>query len=394
MENKLIIVSELFYPDRVSTAYIMTKIADKLSENQLVEVICGEGSYDDGSPILDSEVKGYKIHRIKQVKLDKNKIVSRIVRFTLSSLRLAKKLYSISNKGDRVLIVTNPASFLVLCSLIKRIKSVDLTIIVQDVFPENTIVAGLIKSDKNIVYRFLRHIFNKAYSSSDRLIVIGRDMKDLFSKKLAPNTPPMVLIENWSDPTNTPIVNEHKKGPIKLLFAGNIGRCQGLESFIDIFGKTNNPNFQLELRGSGAMVPILKNIIKDNKFCNIEIGRGFTRDEQFAIMDDCDIALVTLCDGMYGLGVPSKSYNIMSAGKPILFVGDPMSEIALVIKDAKIGYVFANSDIEGLKSWLMNVNEDIRSELLQMGIRARELALTRFSEETILSKYSNLFNSI
>lgn len=83
----------------------------------------------------------------------------------------------------------------------------------------------------------------------------------------------------------------------------------------------------------------------------------------------------------------------MSAGKPILYVGDPMSEIALVIKEAKIGYVFANSDIQGLKSWLTNVNEDIRSELKEMGKRAKELALTRFSEETILSKYTNLFSS-
>lgn len=393
MKNKLIIVSELFYPDKASTAYIMTKIADKLSESQPVEVICGDGSYEDGSLISDSETKNYKVHRVKQIQLDKNKILSRIIRFTFSSLRLAKKLYSISNKGDKVLIVTNPAPFLVLCSFIKRIKSLDLTIIVQDVFPENSVAAGIIKSPNNIIYRILRSVFNKAYSSSDRLIVIGRDMKDLFLKKLYPHTPPMVLIENWSDPSNELEVNVTRNGPIKLLFAGNIGRCQGLESFIEIFGNVDNHKLQLELRGSGAIVSILNKCIKDNKFSNIKIGSSFTRNEQFSILKDCDIALVTLCDGMYGLGVPSKSYNIMSAGKPILYVGDPMSEIALVIKEAKIGYVFANSDIQGLKSWLTNVNEDIRSELKEMGKSAKELALTRFSEETILSKYTNLFSS-
>lgn len=393
MKNKLIIVSELFYPDKASTAYIMTKIADKLSESQPVEVICGDGSYEDGSLISDSETKNYKVHRVKQIQLDKNKILSRIIRFTFSYLRLAKKLYSISNKGDKVLIVTNPAPFLVLCSFIKRIKSLDLTIIVQDVFPENSVAAGIIKSPNNIIYRILRSVFNKAYSSSDRLIVIGRDMKDLFLKKLYPHTPPMVLIENWSDPSNELEVNVTRNGPIKLLFAGNIGRCQGLESFIEIFGNVDNHKLQLELRGSGAIVSILNKCIKDNKFSNIKIGSSFTRNEQFSILKDCDIALVTLCDGMYGLGVPSKSYNIMSAGKPILYVGDPMSEIALVIKEAKIGYVFANSDIQGLKSWLTNVNEDIRSELKEMGKRAKELALTRFSEETILSKYTNLFSS-
>ena len=42
---------------------------------------------------------------------------------------------------------------------------------------------------------------------------------------------------------------------------------------------------------------------------------------------------------MYGLGVPSKSYNIMASGKPMLFIGDRQSEIALCIEEYSLGWV-------------------------------------------------------
>lgn len=392
--SKIIIVSELFYPDNASTAYIMTKIADKLSERHDVEVICGNGNYENDLSISIDQEKNYTIHRIRQGKFDKNKILSRLISFSFLSIKLSKKLFSISKRGDKVLIVTNPAPFIILCSLIKKIKLFDLTVIIQDVFPENAVAAGIIKSKKNIGYRILKSLFNRAYSSSDRLIVIGRDMAKLFSEKLSPNAPPLFLIENWADPSDNKHIISSNSGPVKLLFAGNIGRCQGLEDFTELFGKVNNPNIKFQLRGGGAVVQTLKNIIHKRNFTNIDIGDTYTRDEQFEILGNCDIALVTLCDGMYGLGVPSKSYNIMSAGKPILFVGDPMSEIALVIKESKIGYVFSNTDKDGLTNWLNMVNEDIRTELKDMGLRAKELAKTCYSEDAILSKYANLFDSL
>lgn len=49
------------------------------------------------------------------------------------------------------------------------------------------------------------------------------------------------------------------------------------------------------------------------------------RSQQNDFLNACDIGIVTLNDGMYGLGVPSKSYNIWAAGKPILYIGDDNS---------------------------------------------------------------------
>lgn len=394
MARRIIIVSELFYPDKAATAYIMTKIADRLSVDYKVEVICGDSSYEGASLLDKNGPKNYVIHRVKLGNHDKNKLFSRVVRFIIGSLKLSKKLYSISNRNDKVLIVTNPAPFLLLAALIKKIKSFDLTIVVHDVFPENAVAAGILKSSHSLVYRIMLPIFNMAYSSANRLVVIGRDMEKLFRNKLKKRTPPMYLIENWGDKCDFSQNETRTDEKIKLLFAGNIGRCQWLETFVQIFGKTNNQYIKLEFRGNGAVVPIINEIVSRNGYENIVVGSSYNRCDQFKILHDCDIALVTLCEGMYGLGVPSKSYNIMSAGKPILYVGDPGSEMALVIKEYDIGYVFSNSEEEKILEWLNNVTPEMRIEFIEKGDRARNLAITVFSEDSILSKYSSLFKNI
>ena len=41
--------------------------------------------------------------------------------------------------------------------------------------------------------------------------------------------------------------------------------------------------------------------------------------------------------GMFGLGVPSKAYNLIAAGLPILFVGPKDSEISNLVNENELG---------------------------------------------------------
>lgn len=394
--GKIVIVSELFYPDGTSTAHIMTKIADELYKTHEVVVLAGPESYssDNITTTKLDEDKPYPIKRIKIGNLDKNKTLSRALKFVQTSMSLAWLLKKIAHKDDDVFIVTNPAPFLLLATILRQLKKFRLTILVHDVFPENTIAAGIIKSSNNLLYRFAKSIFRKAYSKADRLILIGRDMKQHFENKLKEYTkkPEFVVIENWAD-----IVE--KKGTfidrgsdnITILYAGNIGRCQGLEEFLDEFIMADNINLRFELRGGGALAGKIETIIRHTGTDNIKLGGSYSRDEQFEILQDCDIALVTLADGMLGLGVPSKSYNIMAAGKPILFIGDENSEIAKMVNEHEIGYCFSPNDRTDIIEWLKTLDSRKKAEFNKMGEKARRLADTIYSEETILNKYNELF---
>lgn len=395
--KKLWIVTELFYPEETSTAFILTKIANALSDKFDVNVICGPESYgraaleDNPSTklLLDGRIK---IHRVSNCNLNKDKIFTRLLRFLIIGFKLSFSLWKNAKKQDRVFIVTNPAPLLISVALIKRIKKFPLYILVHDVFPENTIPAGVISSDKTFGYKLLRKCFNWAYKSADCLIVLGRDMRQIMKSKLGKNqnNTKIEIIENWAENDIAQLNPVNKSKNIVIQYAGNIGRVQGLKSFIQQYAEAMNPIVSLELWGDGAMRKELEEYAKENDVQNIFWGGKYSRSQQNEIFGRCEISLVTLSDGMFGLGVPSKSYNIMAASKPILFIGDLESEIAQTVKENNIGFCFAPNDCNGIIAFLKNLGKISKKELSEMGQRASSLSKTKYSESEILNKFKNI----
>ncbi len=398
---KLWIVTELFYPDQTSTSYILSKIADKMTEKYEVTVITNSDLYQKNnfiSPSYFSIRKEIKILRVKTKQRDKNNLIQRTIKFISLSLKLSKLLWKKVAYGEKVLIVTNPAPLMILTALIKKIKRIKLFILIHDVFPENTIPTGIIKSPYSLIYRLSSFIFNKAYSSADCLIVLGRDMQKVVQKKISQSNkkPEIRIIENWGDIENIKPASEkpqilkerHENKELTIQYAGNIGRLQGLEYFVELFNHSENKKLYFDIWGDGAFKDKLIQYVEKNRLTKkINFYGSYSRDDQNRILNSTDIALVTLSKGMYGLGVPSKTYNILAAGKPILFIGDTESEIALLIREKTLGYCFSVDDEKGIIKFLNNLTIENLSQLEEMGKRGRIIVEKNYSKDIILTKF-------
>ena len=90
---------------------------------------------------------------------------------------------------------------------------------------------------------------------------------------------------------------------------------------------------------------------------------------------------------MYGLGVPSKTYNILAAGKPILYIGEKGTEIWRTVEENEIGFCFEPDDREGVVSFLKSLTPGFLSQFKKMGISARMLAERNYSREAVLNKF-------
>ena len=370
MENKkkLWIVTELFPPDETSTSYILGQIANAMANKYQVKIICGPEIYDKRKKLDENNHfcldKSIEVFRANGADLDKNTTKGKALSFLLMSKRMISLVKQHVRKDDKVLMVTNPAPLVVLMSRLKKKVGFELNILVHDVFPENTKPASL----RLPLYGMIKHVFDKAYSHADQLIALGRDMKDVLEKKVlnsSENIPKITIIENWAD-INGIKSQSMPQGKIVLEYAGNIGRVQGLDKVIEQLPES----VDFHIYGTGSMEETLKKMNHPRVFFH---GPYF-RSQQNEVLAACHIALVTLQEGMYGLGVPSKTYNILASGRPILFFGPKNSEIDLLVREKRIGYC----------GWPEKWDKD---ELVEMGERARELAIKEYSEETILNKF-------
>ena len=400
-EKKIWIISELYYPTLNSTGYYMTEIAEYLAlKGHNVEVITTNLAYNEGSiSYVRKEVnKNVSIHRVILKQIDKNNFISRLFRLLNSSSKLFYKSLKLISKGDEVLVVTNPAFMILLMPLIKKLKHINYRILVHDIFPENLAAIKKINS-KSFTYKLLKNIFDKSYSQAINCISIGRDMSEVIKSKVGDRCE-IKLIPNWSE---TDIVIPRNKNETKLLnelnitnkfifqFAGNLGHAQGLDNILEAIDLVKNPNIHFLFIGSGAKENIIKEKAVASKLKNITHVDFMERSQQNNFLNACDVSIVTLNDRMFGLGVPSKCYNIMAVNKPILLVAEENSEVGLYIKEFNIGWIVEPNKPIMLAETFEHLF-DMWTKNGDLGVsNSRIIAENYFSKKITLEKYNDLF---
>ncbi len=400
-KKKIWIVTELFYPEETAVAYIFTRIANYLSSSYNVSVICGPEFYDNNKKefvdclLISNEIE---VYRTKTPNLNKNSLFQRTIKILILSVRMGILMCKKISKGEIVLLATNPAPLLLIVGLIKFYRKFQLHILVHDVFPENTIPANIFKNDKSFVYKTLKFIFDNAYAKADHLIVIGRDMKEIMLSKVNrfKTHPSISIVTNWTNPGNTLTNNftPNKNSKITLQYAGNIGRVQGIIELLNAFRFSKNEELILKFNGTGALTPYLENCIRKFDLKNVYLSGGFSRNEENDILANCDIGIVSLSKGMFGLGVPSKSYHILSAGKPILFIGEPNTEISCMVIENGIGWSLDIRNQNEIIDFINNLGTIDYHILEQMGKRAKYLAMTKYDENMNLKLLQMKIESI
>lgn len=393
MKN-IFLITELFYPNKTSTAYIMTEFAKHFVKTKNVSVICSAAAYDDNvTQEIEEGIDKINMILCDTPKVNKNKFISRVLGALRVTLSFAMKIFVNVKQEDTVFAVTNPFLLVILLAFLKKIKKFKYVLLVHDVFPENAVPAGLV-SNQSISYKVLKYVYDWAYSQADQLVVLGRDMKELMISKVK-NDNSIHIIENWYDAdlsidksfNRNTYTGVNLEGKIVIGFAGNLGRVQKVFDFVKIFSKIKNDKLIFIIVGDGAEKDDILGFIEEESLNNIIYLGPKGRNEQSKFLNCFDIGLISLASNMYGLGVPSKSYNLLYLGKPLLFLGDANSEIDLLIKDYEIGNSFNWSNEYEIIEYLNSL--DCTDTTL--AINAKELAGKEFNENYILSKIDKLF---
>jgi glycosyltransferase involved in cell wall biosynthesis len=105
-----------------------------------------------------------------------------------------------------------------------------------------------------------------------------------------------------------------------------------------------------------------------------------------------DALLVTLAEGLAGLSVPSKTYPILAAGRPVLYVGDRRSAIARLVADHGLGEVITAGDGKALADVIINWSKN-KERVRSLGRAARRVFEARFDRQIAVDAYLKSFEA-
>ena len=258
-----------------------------------------------------------------------------------------------------------------LCALVKKRLKVPFVYTLQDIFPDSMVNARM-TSKGSIIWRIGRKIEDYTYRNADKIIVISKDFKQNIMDKGVPEEK-IVIIPNWVDTSSVyPIERKDNvlfsrynipKDKYYICYNGNIGHSQDMGVLLGaakiLKGQLSGVRFILV--GDGAEKEEVSQRIDDENIDNV-IMLPFQPYEDIAhVFSLGDAGLIISKPGIGGSSVPSKTWGIMAAGRPILCCFDLDSELSKLVERVDCGITAKAGDIESLMQavrWLYgNRNE-------------------------------------
>jgi colanic acid biosynthesis glycosyl transferase WcaI len=394
-------LSELYYPEETSTGYFLTKMAEGLATSLNVGVLCAQPTYSQRgirAPWHEYR-RGVEIWRCRGTALDKNVLALRLINtLSISGGVLFSALRRV-RRGDVVLAVTNPPTLPLLAALVTRAKHAKSVVLVHDVYPDVLVRLGVLR-DGSALERGLRSILRRAYRGAAGVIVLGRDMKSLMARRFKIEPDKVTVIPNWADcdeifpmdrSGNPLLLSLGISDKFVVQWAGNMGRTHDLECLLgaaEILREHRHIHFLFS--GWGARRAWLEAAVVRQLLPNVSLVPDQLRDGLSTLLNACDISAISFVPGMAGISVPSRMYNVLAAGKPLVASADEASELSVVIREEGVGWVVTPGDAAAMARAILEAQSD-PERVTAMGKRARSVAETKYSFEGSKAKYNSLF---
>jgi len=401
VEKKFLLISQVFYPDEVSTASLFTGLCTSLVKSGVkVEVWAGHPSYT--KLIRQPRIvvyNGITIRFLPSTNFHKSSFAGRFLNILTFTVSVCLKLI-FSNEKSPVWTHTTPPFTGILASGVCRIRNRKFIYILLDIFPEGLVRLGRL-SGSNPVVKLWDWMFIRSLKRSDIIIAIGRDIKRWVGERNNNLIYKTVYIPHWHDDhvifplehENNFLISEHGlSGKFLVQYSGNMGLWNELRT-IGRAVNTAKDDIIFIFVGGGTRKAELVGEFSVKNPSNVLLLPFQEGDKFNDSVNAAHIHLVTLKQNLEGIAVPCKIYGILAAGKPVIGMVPENSEIGLIIKEEKCGILLKPDDLEGLENAInqLKENQELRNE---MGRNSRQAFESKYKVSIIADRYKLLLESL
>ena len=295
---------------------------------------------------------------------------------------------------DLIYLASTPPIQGVLGGLLKKIKKVPFVYNLQDIFPDSLVGTGLAKKG-GLLWKIGRVIENFTYRNADKIIVISEDFKRNIMAKGVPEDK-IVVIYNWVDEEAVKHVSREDnvlfdrygldRNKFYITYCGNIGLTQNLQMLTEVAKDLEyNEDIQFVLVGNGAYKEELERIIKEREIKNITLLPFQPYEEISHVFSLGDVSLVISKPGVGENSVPSKTWSILSASRPVLANFDE-NELKDIVSENQCGIFTKAGDKAAFTEAILKLYNN-RKLCEEYGRNGREFIMNNLTRAVGTQKY-------
>ena len=407
---KILVLPAYYYPEQAASPYLGDNIREAMCNAGFILDLYAPMPTRGVSEEIRVEYKERKIeykydnklviHRFPMYSEGKNPI-NRALRYGICwCVQFGKGLCA--KDIDLIYLASTPPIQGALGCLLKKIKRVPFVYNLQDIFPDSLAGTGLVRKD-GLIWRIGRVVENFTYKHADKIIVISEGFKRNIMAKGVPEEK-IVVVYNWVDQNAVVDIPREKnklfemygldRSKFYVTYNGNIGLSQNMDMLLSVAEelKTSNSDIHFVLVGTGVYLDEVKRMVAERNIDNVHILPFQPYEDISHVFSLGDASLVISKPGTGSASVPSKTWSIMSASRPVLANFDE-NELKSILEDNSCGIFTKAGDKEEFKKSILTLylNRELCKEY---GKNGRQFVLNNLTREVGTQKYVDVIKSV
>ncbi len=407
---RILFLTMYYQPDSAATGILMAELAEELAQRgHDVRVITSMPHYSTNSIWPEYRGKWFRrerqgailVHRVwSYVPVHKDRLLPRF--FSYLSFTLLSALSGLLMPRPDVIVTPSPSPPLtngISAYLLGKLRGVPFVANIQDIYPDVAIRMGVMKHPAAIAgYKRLEQF---VYKHARAISVISEGFRGNLTAKGVP-ADKISVIPNFIDAAfvlphprrNSWSAAQGWDDKFVVLFAGNVGMSQGLDTVLEAASLLQGtPDLLFAIVGNGASKPALTAQAQKMGLANVRFLPYQDYEHVPAMYSSADIGLIPLRRGFSSDSVPSKLFTIMGVARPVIASVDAGSETADVIHAAKCGLCLEPEDPSALADAILSIYRD-KAKANEMGRRGRQYVEAHYTRTSVAREYEAIFTRL
>ncbi|SFJ76221.1 glycosyltransferase family 4 protein [Bradyrhizobium sp. cf659] len=392
--GKIVVASQHYPPDPSTTASIMAEIACRLAAGHEVIVLSGSPG---ALPAAQTGAGKPRIVAIKNRMTGKAALVRRGAAELLFAARTFLALMRELRPGDVVVTVTAPFMLPYAVAAAARLKRARSALILHDLFPDVLVTAGLLKPG-SMVTRTMRFANGLMFRALNAVITIGRDAERPLLSYAGMTRNKIRFIPNWATlaPGPRPLSPDNPfREPLSARFvvglSGNLGFTHDPEIVFEAARLLKDEaDIHFLLSGWGIGFARLKQLQAAANLPNVSFVARVEDAELEAFLAAANLWIIPYRKDVAGVSVPSRFYNLLAVGRPVVLVSEPEAEAALTVVENGLGWVVTPGRADQLAEAIRAASRSDDGAMAERAVKAA----SKFDRATAMNAYAALVDEL